>query len=234
MTEPFRSAVHLRHNLCVTTAELQRYGTAILPDGATVYVSGSDRVYRLWKNLGSGYDIAHDLVIVPADQTSNRWVLETINGAPAWQATMVLNTPNTVTPPAQTQWQALGSTPGSFILSDGDPDAFSLNPTSGLITYKGITRKVTLAYQLSISGSAGSNVIPYAAISVSNDIAVGSTGSNNEKGAQTASFSNGTNCCIAGQRTVTLSLNDTIRLMLRNLSGTEALPVVNAMLSIKP
>lgn len=234
MTEPFRSAVHLRVNFCATTDQLKQYGTAILPDGAMVYVTGVDRVYRLRKNLGSNYDTLTGLILIPADQTRNRWILEEANGAPAWQATMILNAVNNVTGPAQNQWQALGSTPGQFLLIDGDPIAFELNATSGQLTYQGPRRKFTIAYQLSITGTAGTNVAPYAAISVVSDIPVGSSGAERDKGAQTASFSNGTNCCISGQRTVTLDTLDDIRIMLKNTSGTEVMPVVTATLSIKP
>jgi len=230
METPFRSAVALRDNICNSTADLGSYGTQKLPDGATVYVTGNDTSWRLVKGTGDIYDGLVGLVIDPNDGSDNRWFKLTENGGNPWAMQVALGTSLGVTPSAQNAWIALGSTAGSFALASGNGDAWELNLGTGLVTYKGLTRLVNIQYQITLVGAAAIDV--EAAISVSGDVPSGSTASVPQFANQGGSVTTTVRDCLSGQRAALMGADDTIRVMLRNLTSTQGITALYMTLAV--
>lgn len=228
MEAPFRSAGDLRHNICNELADLGQYGTQKLPNGATVYVVGNDSLYRLVKGVGNTYDDLTSLVINPDDGSDNRWFRQTENGADPWGVQIVLGANLAVTPNAQNAWIALGSTAGQFARVDGS--AWTLNDSTGLALYKGPTRLVQATYQITLIGAAAIDV--EAALNVDGTVPQGSTAPAPTYGNQAGSVTTTTRACLSGQATYLISTNSTIRLMLRNLTGTQQITALYATYSV--
>lgn len=233
MSDAFRSAVALRNDLCATLAELEQRYSRPLPDGASVYVTEVASLYRLAKGVGAAFDaIGGDLIVTPVDGSTNRWLQQEANGGSPWSGTEILTNPTLVTPSAQAAWTALGSTPGTYALSSGQPGMFAVSPTTGLLTYNGPTRLMTASYQL--SGQCGSAVEVHAALSLDGDIAPGDTSEHRGFGEQAAGFDNDVIAEISGQRQLTLHDADTLRLMIRNITGAEVIEVDFFALQLAP
>lgn len=233
MSPPFRSAVALRFDFCDTTDELKQRYSEPLPDGAVVYVTEADAIFRLSKSVGSVYDGLTQLVVIPADQSTNRWFKEAANGSSPWEAAMYSNPGVNVASPGAGQWNGLGTTAGTFLLGSGDPAAFVLNPTTSIITYQGPTRIFNLQYFLTVLGSPGPITIE-GALSVNGDIAIGNTSTPYGKGVAGAAVTTSDRQSFSGQRSVIISRNDQIRIMVRNLTGSETMAVVYSNLLIRP
>ena len=230
MDIPFNSSAPLRHNICFSPDDLGHYGTQQLPDGATVYVTGTDSLYRLVKNHGAQDDGLVGLVVNPNDGSNNRWFRQTENSGNPWAAQIVLDSSLAVTPSAQNAWIALGSTPGSFGLATGNGDAWELNLTTGLIQYKGPTRLVKVSYQVTLIGGAAIDV--EAALSVNGGVPAGSTAPYPNFANQAGSVTTTVRDCLSGSLNALISTDDTIRLMLRNLTGTQQITALYAGISI--
>jgi len=226
MDKPFQSSAPLRYDLCNTIAELQSRYSSQLPDRAVVYVVEAESSYRLFKGIGAGFDNLTGQVVVPADQTSNRWLQQSVFGSTPWAGTAIANADVNVTPSAQFAWTALGSTAGSFGLASGDANMLVVNTTTSLITYHGPTMYVTVRYQVSlINNGDGADITLEAAISHNNDVPPADTSTHRGAGEQAGTVSDIQNICIAGQRSVLLADTNTLRLMLRNMSGTQVMGV---------
>ena len=233
MSPPFRSAVAFRYDFCENVEQLKQRTTDPLPDGAVVFVTGTDSSYRLFKGLSDAFDALTQLIVVPADSTNNRWIKEETYGTNAWQANMISNPGVNVASAGAGQWNGLGSTPGTFLLTDGDPEAFDLDPASSIITYRGPTRRFTATFYLTVLGtSAAVNV--EAAISFGNDIPIGNTDAQYGKGVAGAYIDGTQRQSISGQRSMLLANGNTLRVMLRNLTGSQTTAVVYSNLLIQP
>lgn len=233
MSPPFRSSAAFRYDFCETVDQLEQRLVQPLPDGAFVYVTGTDAGYRLTKGLGNAYDALTQLIVVPAGDTDDRWVKEDSLGASPWFANVISNPGVNIASAAQGAWNALGSTAGTFLLTDGDPEAFELNPTSSLLTYHGPLRRFNVSFYMTLLGtSAAVNV--EGAISHDGDIAIGNTDSQYGKGVAGAYVDGTGRQSISGQRTVVLANESTLRIMLRNLTGTQTTACVYSNLCIKP
>ncbi len=235
MTEPFRSAVAYRNDFCATTAQLEQRMTRPLPAGATVYVTGDAALYRLEKNLGTIYDDVTSIVVVPADGSRNRWIKELADGASPFAGTEIALASVNVTPSAQAQWTALGSTAGSFELASGDETLFQVGATSSVLFYHGPQRLMRISYQVSLlNGGASGACVLHAALSVDSDIVAGSTTEHRDAGEQVATVTDTVVANICGERTALLSDHSTVRLMLRNLSDGKIMSVLFASISVAP
>ncbi len=213
----FHSAAAFRHDFCNSIAELQQRFSRPLPDRATVYVVGAEALYRLIKGLGDSFDDLTGQIVIPADQSDNRWVQEQVAGASPWSGTAVAAATVTVSPAGSLEWQAIGSTASTFALTAGDALMFQLNPTSGLLTYHGLPRYMTISSNISIH--AGAADIFQAVISINDDVPAGSGAAQPLNGAQATGAPDGTSCFVATQRSFFLNDGNTIRVMLRDGSG---------------
>lgn len=234
MSPPLQSSPALRLTLCETTDQLIQQPTSILPFGAKAYVHGTDSSYTLYKGVGTIYDTLGAAVVTPADQTNNRWIQEEANGASPWQAIMILNAGINVTPGGQFQWARLGSTPGSFALSAGDDAMFTVDPTSGILSYHGPTRVMNVSFNVSVLAASAATFDCHAAISFDNDIAAGSTSEHRDAGEVSSTVSNSIMQCLSGVRQVVMGNNDTLRLMLRNMSSGSPIEVDYFQMFIRP
>lgn len=227
----FRSSPALRNDICDTVAQLQQRFTRPLPNRATVYVTGAEALYRLYKSLGATFDDLTGQVVVPGDQSTNRWLQESVYGASPWAGTEISDAVVLVTPSAQFAWTALGTTAGSFSLASGAAAMFAVNATSSLLTYHGPTRYMNIAYETTIRSSAA--VVVEAAISVNNDVPAANTSEHRSAGEQSTTV-NTVPSFIAGQRSVLLADGNTIRLMVRNMTGTQVIEIDYFSLSVNP
>lgn len=234
MSQSFQSAVAFRNDICDNVTQLRQRGTRPLPDGATVYVVGTTALYRLVKGLGDDFDAFGSIVVVPTDGSDNRWVEESLAGASPWAAQEIASASVNVTPSGQFQWTALGSTAGSFALATGNALAFVVNPTTSLLTYQGVPRQMNLRYQASVLCGAAATINAEAAISVNGDVPAGNTSEHRGSGNQSSTVTDTSIQCIAGERSALLIPGATVRLMLRNMNGTQAISVEYFALSIAP
>src|SRR5882672_4702576 len=235
MSEAFRSAVAFRNDICDTVSQLQQRFTRPLPNGATVFVTGTEAVYRLAKSLGDGFDdlATADLVVIPSDGTDARWVMEDISGGSPWYAVITAAAVANVTPGGVSTWRALGSTPATFTLDAGPASAFSLDPTTSLLTYDGVPRLYMARAIVSVETAAGADDFVNAALSYNNDIPAGSTAAHRAAGEQSVGVPDGGTSLIVTQRRVLLNPTSTLRLMLRDTSSA----VISALffsLSLEP
>jgi hypothetical protein len=231
MSEAFRSPAAFRNDLCSSIAELTQRYTAPLPDRATVYVSGAEALYRLFKGLGTTFDALTGQVVIPSNGSPDRWLQEEVFGSSPWSGMEVSVATVTVTPGGASQWQAIGATPSTFALASGDANIFQLNTTSGLLTYHGPSRYMMLTANASLHSVAGD--IFGAVISVNNDVAAGSSAAHPTLGAQATGNGDGQSTFVSTQRRVFLADTNTLRVMLRNSSGS-AIEVDNFSLSALP
>lgn len=234
MTEPFRSAVAFRNDLCDTVGQLQQRLTRPLPNGATVYVTGADALYRLVKDLGSAFDGLGSAIEVPSDGSANRWVQESVHGASPWSGIEVATANAAVTQNAPNAWIGLGTTAGSFQLSTGDSGMLAVNPTTSVLTYHGITRQMTLRYQVTIANNTGVDLVAQAAISVDNDVPPDTTADHRGAGQQASTILDANRHVITGERSVLLAPGSIVRLMLRAVLATPTLTVEFFSLSLAP
>lgn len=236
MTEAFRSAVEFRHDLCATVAQLQQRFTRPLPDGATVFVTGTSGLYRLFKGLGDAFDLLTTVIVIPGDQSDNRWVLEEVDGSSPWAGVEVLTSTATVSVEGSDTWAILGSTAATFELASGITAMFSVNPTSGLLTYHGPDRDMLVTATVSARTPAADNI--HAVISRDGDVADGSSANEYVKGEQAGNTAGETEevdllANVTVQRMLTLTEGDTLRLMLRNDRG-QPMTVEFFTLSVQP
>jgi len=232
MTESFRSAVELRHDFCNTTADLQQRYTAPLPDGATVFIPATGALYRLFKGLGTTFDTITGLVVIPANDSSDRWVLQEVEGTSPWAGQEASQSINNIPAPGSDVWAALGTLSGSFALAAGNANVFQVNATSSLLTYHGVPRSMKLLAIASMLGAAAD--IFSIVISKNDDVPAGSSSPQYLKGEQSASNAATSRVNITTQRIVTLEPGDTLRLMARSFAGDQVIQFHQATLSVVP
>lgn len=232
----FRSPAAYRHDFCDDVTALEQRFTRPLPDGATVYIPSTHATWRLYKDLGSAYDANTLAIVIPADQSNNRWVLEDIAGASPWSGVEVLTATNVVGVEGSGAWAPLGSTAGSFALATGLAATFAVNPTSSLLTYHGPTIDMLVTASASVGTTQPDNV--HAVISRNDDVPDASSATEYLKGEQAASAGGETDevdllAEVTVQRGLSLVDGDTLRLMLRNDRG-QSMSVSFFALSVVP
>ncbi len=232
MSGPFKSAVAYRYDFCTTIAQLQQRATRPLPDGAMVFVSANRGLFQLYKNLGSSFDNIASSIVVPADQSTNRWVMQEASGASPWSGVEVSTEQNNIAAPGSNIWAALGTAAGAFTLMEGDASMFAVNATSSLLTYHGPARPVLLTSTVAVLTVATDAI--RTVLSHNNDVAAGSSADQRLKGEQQASPGDGLAVNITMQRAVTLADGSTIRQMLRSSNGAQELQVNYFTLSVVP
>jgi len=233
---PFKSATGFRHSICASVAELQQWYTRPLPDGATVYVTALASLYRLVKGLGSAYDAITSAIVVPADQSSDRWVLESVQGASPWSGEEALLAATTVAVDGSATWAQLGSTGGSYSLMAGHASMFAVSATTGVMTYHGQTRNMMVTANVSAGTPLPDNI--HAVISLSDDVPSASSADEFTKGEQAGSAGGETAevdllAHVSVERALLLVEGDTLRLMLRNDRG-QPMAVAFFTLSVVP
>lgn len=231
MSNSFRSAVAFRNDICESIADLKQRFTRPLPAAATVYVEDTSALYRLAKGLGSSFDALVDRIIVPADGSSDRWVQESVYGSNPWAGVEVATATNNVAAAGASTWTPVGGTPGSFQLSSGDTTVFEVNPTSSLLTYRGVPRFM-MATSIATLTAAGDDLLS-CVIAKNGDVPADAT-PQYLKGEQGASNATNGRVCITTQRAMFLAPGDTLRLMLRSADGGQAFQVRQFSLSVAP
>lgn len=234
MTEAFRSAVAYRNDFCATIAQLRQRLTRPLPDGATVYVTSPTGLYRLVKGLGSSFDNIASAIVVPADQSDNRWVLEEVSGASPWTGVMTLDEAIVTTPTAQFAWRSLGLNGGSYSLIFGDASVFQLAADSE-ITYHGPSRQMAINLKTTVQNNVASDLLVGAVVSVNNDVPDGNTSEQRIAGEQDGTMvASGGAVCLTTERVVLLVDGDVLRIKYRNQSTADGFSVVFVTLSLMP
>lgn len=230
-----RAAVALRIIQFDTSAELTQYNTQQLPDGASAFVNQTDGLYRLDKTIGDTLDslIGSGDLIRPADQSDARWIAEQVVGASPYYHSSYLTTALAVTMTSN-QWNALGSTAGSFGIGQGSAAVFTLSATTGQITYNGPPRIVMVTMQASfVNGIGATPIAVHAAVSRNGDVVDGGTGDFDELGEQAISVIN-----VLGQitvkRLVLLLPGTTLRMMFRNATNGDDITLSYYQATIEP
>lgn len=228
-----RSSSPLRNIITNSVAQLQQQATRVLPDGATAYVTATDALYRLYKGVGTTFDTLTTLVVIPGDQSSNRWILQESVGSSPWAAVEVLDESIITTPAAQFAWRSIGENGGSYSLAFGSATAFVLAANSQL-TYHGPDRNMAINLKTTVSHGIAAEIALHAVVSVNNDVPDGDTNEQRAFGENGASMPNAGEACIATERLVLLSDGDTVRVKYRNMSTADAFVVVFMTLSLTP
>ena len=232
MTESFRSAVALRHDFCNSIADLQQRFTAPLPGDATVYVHDTSALYRLAKGLGTTFDTLIGRIIIPADGSSNRWVQEEVFGSSPWAAAIAASTVPNVAAAGSQVWAALGSLPGVFALTFGDTAMWTVDPTTGLLTYNGLPRFMLVTAIASVTTVDGNDIS--IVVSKDDDVPAGSSAAEPLKGEQFAHTSGGAWANISTQRMAFVAPGSTFRLMVRSFPGNDVMAFDSFTLTAMP
>jgi hypothetical protein len=231
MTESFRSAVSLRNDICNSIDDLVQRFTAPLPDSATVYVTSLNASYRLAKGLGITFDALIGRVIIPSDGSSNRWVQEEVFGSSPWAASIAASTVPNVAAAGANVWAEFGSLPGVFQLTFGDTDMWTVNPTTGLLTYNGLPRFMLVTAIASLKTVTGNDIS--IVVSKDNDVPAGSTTAQPLKGEQFAHTADDW-ANIATQRMAFVAPGSTFRLMVRSFPGEDVMAFDSFTLTAMP
>jgi hypothetical protein len=233
MSNEVRSSSPLRFLIVESTTQLRQQPTRLLPDGSQAYIPSAGASYRLVKDVGTAFDTLNSVILIPGDQSNNRWFRESAAGASPWSGVEVATADNTLAATGAGVWRALGATPGAFTLATGDSAMFAVNATSSLLTYHGLTREVLVTAVVEAFSVGIADVIR-AVISHDNDVAIGSSADEHLKGEMGSDTASGASACITTQRFVTLLDGDTLRLMLRSLVGGADMTVRRFSLSVIP
>jgi len=230
-----RSPALLRLMLCDTTAEFQALNSTTFPDGALVYNNQTDSLYRLNKDAGTTFDtlIPSGIVVKPNDGTAARWIAQSVSGSNPYYYETYLSGNATVGIAGANTWALLGNQAATFLRANGSALLYTLNPTTGLVTYNGPPIQAIVratASVLSASGAAGTIA---AAISSGNDIPSGATGDKASFGMQVGDAAEDSLVCIPTSRVVSLSPGSTLQLAFRN-SSPDNLTVVTYQLIVDP
>ncbi len=229
------SSPALRTLLFDLSSELASYNSAELPDGATAYDNQTDTLFRLDKNAGATSDalIGSGLFVKPDDQTPARWFADAVSGSsPYYSGTYAISAPTIAM--TGNQWAYLGSTASSFGVNAGNPSAFTLNETTGEVTYHGPARLALVTAQATVRNGAAANTIEiHACLSRSDDVVAGSTTDYSAKGEQEI-FTANVNQEITTQRILLLNPGTTLRLAFRNVTNEDDLTVTFYQLTVVP
>lgn len=231
-----RSPAVNRLQLCDTTAEFQALNSTTLPDGALVYNNQTNSLYRLDKDAGTTFDslIASGAIVKPDDGTSARWIAEEISGATPYYYEAYLNGVASVTIAGSNTWALLGNQAASFLRANGNASAFTLSATTGLVTYNGPPLLALVRAAVSLSNASGATPITVsAALSHSDDIPSGATGSKQQYGQQQGDVSDA-QAEFTTQRIVLLTPGSTLQLALRNAVNGDDLLIAAYQLVVTP
>lgn len=232
-----RSPAVFRTILCDTSEELEAMNSTVLPNGATLYDNETSILYRLFKNLGATFDdlIPGRAIIKPNDDTSARWVAQTISGATPFYYESYLASSATVTIAGSNTWALLGNVASSFARANGSALAYDLSATTGQVTYSGPPILAAVRARASLgNASGGTPIIVSAAISHNNDIASGATGPKESAGMQQGEIADGGQTCIPTERILLLAPGSTLRLAFRNTINGDDLSVAAYQLIVNP
>ncbi len=237
MSGPFKSSVAYRNDFCATVAQLQQRASRPLPDGATVYVTDTQGLYRLFKNVGTEFDLLTTLVVIPADQSSNRWILQESAGTTSpWAAVEVMDEAIVTTPTAQFAWRSLGINGGSYSLAVGSAAAFAIDASTSVLTYRGPTRQMLASLQTTVVNNIATSLRLDAIISRNGDVPDGDTNEFRNFGENGASLiaASGAAAEISTERIVLLNSGDTLRVKYRNMSTADGFTVDFMTLVLTP
>lgn len=232
-----RSPAAFRFILCDTSEELESMNSTELPDGAELYNNETSILYRLKKNVGDTFDdlIPGLAIVKPNDQTSARWIAQTISGATPFYYESYLAAAATVTIAGSNTWALLGNVASTFARANGSALAYDLSLTTGQVTYNGPPILASVRARASIGNASGATpIIVSAAISHNSDIASGATGSKDSFGQQQAEIADGGQTCIPTERILLLAPGSTLRLAFRNTVNGDDLSVANYQLIVNP
>jgi hypothetical protein len=230
-----RSSPSLRNLLVDLTADLTSMNSTILPDGATVFDNQSHTLWRLNKLAGTTLDslLGSGLLLKPDDQSDARWFAEAISdGSPYYSASHLSGAVGVVM--TSNQWAYLGSTAGTFAASLGNASLFTVNTTTGEVTYNGPPRIVKVGAKASLLNAIGATPITiYAAISRSNDVIAGGTTDYSAFGQQAIVTANVVEE-ISVDRLTLLNPGTTLRLAFRNATNGDDLTVQFYQMTVSP
>lgn len=227
-----RSSVWLRFLIVESSTQLRQQPTRVLPNGAMAYIPSAQSTYRLVKGVGTTFDTLSSVLLIPGDQSDNRWFRVDTGGASPWSAVAVETSQNNIAAAGSNVWAALGTAAGDFTLQNGDSAMFAVNATSSLITYHGLSRDVLITSTVSVL-TVAADVIR-GVVSHNNDVAAGSSADQRAKGEQSANTQDGASVNITMQRAVTLVDGATLRQMLRSQNGAQEMQVNYWTMSIVP
>lgn len=230
-----RSPAVFRVILCDTTAELRQLNSTELPDGAMLYNNENNSLYRLDKDAGTTFDslIPTLAVVKPNDNTTARWLADEVSGATPYYYEAYLNGVATVTIAASNTWALLGNQSASFLKANGSI-AYTLDPDTGMLTYNGPPILAVVRAAASLTNASGATQVTVSlAISHSNDIPSGATGSKQQYGQQQADVSDA-QASIVTERIVLLTPGSTLRLALRNAVNGDDLLIGAYQMVIAP
>lgn len=190
--------------------------TAELPDGAQAYVIASNATYRLHKTstqpgLGNG-------AFIPSANGVGVWFFESGAGNPfvfqeTGTASLTGSTAMTVN-----QWAALPSGSGFYVTGFGG-GVFTLNTTTGVVTYNGPNQRVRISAVATLSCATVSQAMEFAL--TQNAFLVGTTGFDGTAGAASADPTTANlGVTLATSKFLTLANNDTFQAVMRNTTGT--------------
>jgi hypothetical protein len=212
-----RSPAIFRTILCDTSAEMRAINSTTLPDGATLFNNENKSLYRLDKDAGTTFDslIPTLAVIKPDDGTAARWLADTVAGATPYYYEAYLSGGATVTIAGSNTWALLGNQVATFLKANGTI-AYTLNATTGLLTYNGPPVLALVRAAVSLSNASGATSINASVvISHNNDVPSGDTGAKQSRGMQQGDVSSD-QASLTTQRIVLLSPGSTLQLALRN------------------
>lgn len=231
-----RASAFLRAQLVDSSAVLAEMNSTKLPDGATVFDNETDVLWRLDKSAGTTFDAAlinSGVMIKPNDGTDARWFAEVSSGGSPYYSASYAVSANAVVMTAG-QWNYLGSTPGTFARSIGDGHAFTVNTTTGEVTYHGPPRLVLVSAQCSVlNGAAANSISIHACISRNNDVVAGAGGDYSALGEQAMVTADVTDQ-LSTQRLMLLNPGTTLRLAFRNATNSDDLSVSFYQLCVTP
>lgn len=231
-----QSSAPLRFLLLESVEDLVQQPAGILPDGALAYVSSNQCTYRLYIALGNSLDSLEEIVVTPAAVgTSARWIKQDDRGSSPWSCTELLSAPTTVSPLGQFIWTALGATAGSYILEQGNENAFVVSPSTSLLTYHGITQRFVVESRASVSNATNGDAIEvHSAISINGDVPSGGPSDARLFGEQSVGVSSVIGAVLSSRRSVVLHDGHTVRVMFRNMSGSQNIGIQFFDLSLLP
>lgn len=217
------------------SSEMATYNSSELPDGATAYDNQIDALFRLDKSASDTFDdlIGSGLVVKPNDQTDARWFADAVSGSSPYYHSSYLASTATVTMTAS-QWGYLGNVAATFATSMGNGSVWSINNTTGEVTYNGPPRLALVNVTVSVLNGIGATpVIVQACISRSNDVVAGTTTDYSIKGEQESDMVN-LPVQMTLQRIMILNPGTTLRLAFRNVTNGDDLQVVFYQLAVVP
>lgn len=228
-----KSAIALRTLLCDTLAQFYATNTSLLPEGASCYVAEDQSLWRLDKNLGDALDdLIPVFVVKGANQSSARWVKESIEGSSPYY-TQVYGSGSQTLVISNNNWLLLGSTPGTFNLANGELDLWELDSAANLLTYHGPEKRMRATVNIAMHSETTGGSTILGVVRLNNDVALGTQNSYQSRGQQGTSITSTFVNQLRLERVLTITADDVISIALRS-SDTEDLTIPYYTFTIAP